>query len=891
VVARVFVVFGLLAGALAAPPAHAQPASRPASLRVTVADQLGAILVGAIVQARAEGQPEAAAALTVTDERGVASIEGLAPGIYVVRVMFEGFDPVELRNVQLKPGQGRREAVMLSIASLSEEVNVRRDPRESATDPRGDGFTTRLGEKEIEALPDDPDELEEAINQMAGPGTTIRVGGFKGGALPPKSQIREIRFRRNSFAAENHESGSVSVDILTRPGFNGWRGSVTFGFRDDSMNARNALAPRKVDEQQSRGGLTFDGPLWKGRTSLSVGIDGFSAFDTQTILAAAPGGEVNAAFRRPTDRLGVNVRVEHGLTKTHVLRGEYQSRATDSGRLGVGDLDLPERAYSRTNTQRVFRVGTDGPIGKRVFAETRVQLRWNETETTPFSSDPTVRVSGAFNAGGASSQGWRDQRDLEIAQNFDYTAGKHVMRAGLLADGLFTDSTTVQNAHGTFTFPTLDSYNAGLPSVFSQRQGDPRVDYSMWQVGWYAQDDIRLRKSLTVSLGLRQEWQSYLDDTWNLAPRAGFVWSPFENGRTTIRGGAGIFYDWYEADTYEQTLQVDGERLTDVVIRNPGYPDPFSGGSAAVQPPGVIRQAEAMQMPAVAQGAIGLERSFGDRARVNASYVYRHGTEQLRARATNLPAADGVRPDPAYGNITVIDSTGGLDSHAVTVGGNVRLDRPRLFLAGNYTLGRFRDDGNGPLSLPADSASPDEWGPARNDVRHRLSLFGNLELPWSLRLGVNLRAESAAPYNITTGVDNNGDTIFTDRPAGVERNSARGDEVIDLGLRLSYRLGFGERRQPTTPGSPGGPGGGGGGPQVVVMRGEGGDFPGGGMGMMRGGGPGNSRISLEFYVQAFNVLNETNLTNYNGVIASPLYGTAGAALPPRRIEIGTRVVF
>lgn len=883
---RVLIAFVLAAAALVAPPARAQSAGRPASLRVTVADQLGAILVGAIVEVRREGQSDAEAALAVTDDRGVASFEGLAAGTYVVRAMFEGFDPVELRNLQLKPGQARREGVMLLIASIAEEVSVRRDPRESATDPRGEGFTTKLGEKEIDALPDDPDELEEAINQMAGPGATIRVGGFKGGALPPKSQIREIRFRRNAFAAENHESGSVSVDILTKPGFDAWRGSVSLGFRDDALNARNALAPRKVDEQQGRGGLTFDGPLWKGRTSLSIGIDGFSAYDTQTILAAAPGGEVNAAFRRPTERLGVNVRVEHGLTKTQVLRGEFQSRGTESERLGVGDLDLPERAYSRTNTQRVFRLGTDGPIGKRVFAETRLQLRWLGTDTVPFSSDPTVRVSGAFNAGGASTQGWRDQQDLEIAQNFDYTVGKHAARAGILVNGLFTGSTAVQNANGTFTFPTLDAYDARVPSVFSQRQGDPRVDYSMWQLGWYAQDDIRLRKDLTVSVGLRQEWQTHLDDVWNLAPRAGFVWSPFENGRTTIRGGAGIFFDWFEADTYEQTLQVDGERLTDVVIRNPGYPDPFSGGSASVQPPGVIRQADEMRMPTLAQGSLGVERSFGERARVNAAYVYRRGTEQLRARATNLPGADGTRPDAAYGNITVVDSTGGLSSHAVNVGGNVRFDRPRLFLAGNYTLGRFRDDGNGPLSLPADSVHPDEWGPSRSDVRHRLGLFGNVELPWSLRLGVNLRAESAAPYNITTGTDDNGDTIFTDRPAGVARNAARGDEVIDLGLRLSYRLGFGERRQPAAPGGPGG-----GGPQVVVVRGEGGDFPGGGMGMMRGGGPGNSRVSVELYVQAFNVLNETNLTNYNGVLSSPLYGTAGAALPPRRIEIGTRVVF
>jgi hypothetical protein len=586
----------------------------------------------------------------------------------------------------------------------------------------------------------------------------------------------------------------------------------------------------------------------------------------------------------------VNLRVEHGLTKTQVVRGEFQRRVNDAERLGVGDLDLPERAYSRTNTNNVFRLGTNGPIGRKAFSETRFQLAWNDTESVPFSQDPTVRVSGAFTSGGANVLGARGTRSLEIAQNLDYNTGRHTLRAGALVEGFFVDTSTIQNANGTFTFPTLDAYDAGTPSTFTQRQGDPALDYSMWQLGWYAQDDIKLRKDLTLSLGLRHEWQTQLDDVWNFAPRAGIVWSPFENGRTTFRGGAGIFHDWYEADTYEQTLQVDGERLTDLVIRDPGYPDPFAGGTGSVQPPGVIRQAEGMAMPTLRQASFGVERTFGERTRVNASYVYRDGVDQLRAIATNLPV-DGVRPDPRYGNITVVDSFGELESHAVTVGGNVRFDRPRMFLAGNYTFGRYNDDGNGALSLPADSTNPEEWGPSRNDIRHRLGLFGNLEFPYNLRLGVNLRVESAGPYNITTGFDDNGDTIFNDRPAGVERNSGRGDGLVDLGLRLSYRLGFGQRPQT---GAPAGPGGGGGGPQVVVMRGGdggggGGDFGGGMRGF--GGGPGNNRVSLEFYVQAFNVLNNVNLTNFNGVLSSPLFGQANAALPPRRLEIGSRVVF
>ena len=89
---------------------------------------------------------------------------------------------------------------------------------------------------------------------------------------------------------------------------------------------------------------------------------------------------------------------------------------------------------------------------------------------------------------------------------------------------------------------------------------------------------------------MRQEFQTHLDDRWNLAPRGGLTWSPFKSGKTTIRAGGGLFYDWLDADTYEQTLRVDGVRQQDLVIRNPGYPDPFArrrvtAGAAAEQVP------------------------------------------------------------------------------------------------------------------------------------------------------------------------------------------------------------------------------------------------------------------------------------------------------------------
>ena len=98
----------------------------------------------------------------------------------------------------------------------------------------------------------------------------LRVDGFRGGRLPPKSQIQSIRFRRDMFAAENHGGGMVFVDIHTRPGGGPLRGTADFMFRDESLNARNAFAPRRAPEQQQNGTFTLNGTLIKDRTGVLV---------------------------------------------------------------------------------------------------------------------------------------------------------------------------------------------------------------------------------------------------------------------------------------------------------------------------------------------------------------------------------------------------------------------------------------------------------------------------------------------------------------------------------------------------------------------------------------------------------------------------------------------
>jgi hypothetical protein len=336
--------------------AIAQTPRADATLRVTVVDPSGAVIVGA--------QVRVADSTLDTGLRGDAAFDTLAPGRYTIHVESPGFDPAELRDVRVRAGDNRRE-VKLAIAKLAETVQVGRDPRERASDPRGDAFSTVLSQQQIDELPDDPDEMEQALRDMAGPGSVLRVNGFRGGRLPPKGQIQQIRFRRNMFAADMHEPGFVSVDITTRPGLDSWRGSTGMGFRNDALNARNAFAPVKGDEQHERYGFSLNGPLWKQHTSLSLSVDGTDAFDTRTIVAALPSGYFADSIRKPNDALNVTARLEHALSKSQMLRAELQRNQTSTENLGVGDFDLLERGYRQERSEQVLRGRRPAPSARR----------------------------------------------------------------------------------------------------------------------------------------------------------------------------------------------------------------------------------------------------------------------------------------------------------------------------------------------------------------------------------------------------------------------------------------------------------------------------------------------------------------------------------------------
>ncbi|HEV8431253.1 MAG TPA: carboxypeptidase regulatory-like domain-containing protein [Pyrinomonadaceae bacterium] len=842
------------------------------NLEVIVKDPTGALINKAQVQLIRNGKSQS---LSSTNQRGEARFNKIPAGRYQLHIEAPGFKAQDVDDVELGTGPHRRE-ITLEIDVIKVDVDVDEEAQVKNTNPNGTAFSNVLTAEQIAQLPDDPEEFENAINQLAGPGAQIRVNGFRGGKLPPKSQIREIRFRMNPYAAENHDAGFGLVDITTRPGVNAWHGSFNFGFRDESMNGRQVFAPFRGPEQQRRFGLSLDGPIWKNHTSLFLNAEGSLFYDARPIFATLPGGTFSDLAYRPSRRLNLDARLEHALTKTHTSRFQFQRNAGLQNNLGVGDFDLPARGYSQEQTEYIARLADSGVFGKKFFNEARLQARWITTEARSVSLGQTILVPGSFNDGSAQRSGGRRSLDFELADNVDYALEKHGLRFGtqLEAGGYRSNDRT--NAFGTFQFADLVAYEAGLPTQYTQRIGDPAVNYRQYQFGWYVQDDFRVRKNLTLSYGARHEVQNHVPGKFNVAPRFGFVWSPFKSGAVTIRGGTGIFYDWFAAQTYEQTLRVDGQRQRDLVIANPGYPNPFSGGMQTALPPSRIQTDPDLQIPYIIQNSIGVETNPFKLFRLMTNYQYQRGVHLLHGRNLNAPVPGLGRPDPSAGNITNIESSAYQSSHRLMVGiGPAKLVQG-LFWSINYLLMKNTNEADSAFSLPSNNFSlRADRGPAANDMRHLISGFISKRLPMGFGISTIFQATSALPYNITTGFDDNGDTVINDRPPGVGRNSARGASRWEIGSRLSWGKDFGPEQQQT------------GGPQVRMVRVGGGDGaapPSIGMGATK-------KYRLEFYAQAFNLLNHANLGAFSGVQTSPFFGQATSAQSPRRMELGLRFNF
>src|SRR6185369_15290120 len=374
-----------------------------------------------------------------TNGEGVYSFVALAPGKYTLQAAAPGFAPSETKEVEVTTA---RQNVDLTLrVTIEEKVTVAETA--VSTEATNNANQTVIGGKDLDALPDDPDELAAALQALAGPsvgpnGGQIFIDGFTGGNLPSKDAIREIRINQNPFAAENDQP-SARVDILTRPGTDKLRGGASFNFNDESFNSRNPFAissSKRAPFQFRQFETNLNGPLVKRKASFFVSFGRIETDDNELVRATVLDPNLNTlefgeAFLVPKRNTFFSPRLDYAISASNTLIARYNFNRTRVQDAGVSGFTLPERGYDTVFTGQNIQLTETAILNTTTVNETRFQYTRNTNEQIGDNSIPALNVSGSFNSGGSQVGHSLNERNFWELNNFTAKQqGSHAIKFG-----------------------------------------------------------------------------------------------------------------------------------------------------------------------------------------------------------------------------------------------------------------------------------------------------------------------------------------------------------------------------------------------------------------------------------------------------------------------------
>ena len=337
-------------------------------------------------------------------------------------------------------------------------------------------------------------------------------------------------------------------------------------------------------------GVGLNGTLISERASFNINFNGTDSYSTPVLLrrdAGRPGRRQNAAIRSPQDNYFFSGGLDYALTRDQVLRLNFNGSQLQPRRTPGSAPSICPSAPIRSEDSQLRPLP---PAERSARPPVRAQhpaldLR-QRLDARSAVEAPTIIVNDAFTIGGAQRRGGTHARNYWLNSDLDYVRGIHSMRTGIEVQAARSRHGLRQQLSRHLRLRGVSTRSRrARPRSYTRRTGDPNVSYTNVQGGVYIQDDIKIRKNLTVTGGVRYEAQTHVPDQLNFAPRAGFTWAPFKSGKTTLRGSWGMFYDWLSTGTYAQTLQVDGFRQRELNIVNPSFPDPGDGRHDAADQP------------------------------------------------------------------------------------------------------------------------------------------------------------------------------------------------------------------------------------------------------------------------------------------------------------------
>ena len=407
--------------------------------------------------------------------------------------------------------------------------------------------------------------------------------------------------------------------------------------------------------------------------------------------------------------------------------------------------------------------------------------------------------------------------------------------------------------------------------------GTAPVTLNQLRVVLYAQDIWKPRPRLELSLGVRYALQNAPVTFGNMGPRMGVAWSPDRKQKWVLHARTGLFYTPVDTQTTLEARRLNGVNQTEVQVNEAAYGVTLADAVASGETPVTTLRANlpsVSQVPSV-QTHFGVEHEFPRHWHAQTNFYLARAWNDLRSRNVNAPLdgqPNGPRPGAANLNLYQFQQTGTLGGNVLFAGVDQHSLKHLQIFAG-YIRMDLRTDADSAVLFPQSTYSNrGEWARPTWQATHHLIAFSNYVLPLGVALSNQFDAASGVPYNVTSGIDANGDGVFNDRPRFVQGGDAgaiatrfgtlstvgAGPSIgrnagtlpwnvhLDANLSRTFNLPHAAEREA----------------QSVALN-----------------------------VRSTNLLNHVNGTAVGGVLGSPLFGRTYEADPGRRIEVGLRYSF
>jgi hypothetical protein len=880
----------------------------------------------------------------MTDLEGRFRFPYLRLGSYEIKVQQSGFTAA-MRSVTVTIGSAYELPITLAVATAETSINVTSEApvletartQVAGTVPQAEVRNLPLNGRNFLDLallvpgvsPTNTASTQLFAETSAVPGQGISVGSQRNfsnnfivdglsanddaaglsGIFYGLDVVNELQVVTSGGQAEFGRALGGYVNVVTKSGTNTLHGDFYGYFRNQRMNATNALSHTKLPLTQAQYGASLSGPIIHDRTFYFANFEqrelnqsglvtitpaNVAAINARLAAVGYQGPQISTGlYPNPVHNSNFLAKADHQFSRNDEFSVRYSlyDVHSDNSR-GAGALSAPTASAGLDNTDQTVAVSNIATFSPRLVNETRGQFTRSDLKALPTDAiGPAVSISGVASFGTLSGSPTGRLNNLyEIVDNLSYQAGAHAVRAG--TDFLYNDTTITypRSFRGSYSFSSRDNFLNGTynNSGFTQTFGNSVVSQTNPSIGFYAQDEWKVNPRLTLNVGVRYDLQfleTLSTDANNVSPRGGFAWTPFESRRTVIRGSYGLFYDRVPLRALANAILSAGN-TTDVsqLSQLSVSLSPTQSGAPAFPnilptltlPPGILfnlsTMDQNMQNAYSEQGSFEIEHQLGARSTVSVGYQHLRGLHLIISVNQNVPTCaasgnnNGCRPNPNYANNSQYSSL--ADSHydglhVSFVQRPVRWGSFRL----TYTYSKALDNvGEFFFSSPINNYNIwQDYGRSDDDQRHRFVFNGTIHSPmgagkntWErishgFQLNAMLQYYSSLPFNITAGANTIQGTGArpTINGAFINRNAGSGFDYLNLSARLSRTF------------------------QVT------------------------ERLRLEAMAESFNTLNHTNGVTLNGTFGSGAYPTnplptfkqITSVADPRTLQLALRLAF